>query len=302
MKPSRLGNAALTGAVDTSAITAAHASQREALHRLPVASLSRSPWQPRTTVVQDDEFKALVASIEAHGLLQPIVVREMPDRSYQLLAGERRLTACRTIGHETIPAYVLRGLTDHDARGIALTENAARTDLTALESARALVQLRDAMKAAGLKAGVREIGLVAGMGRNLAAVLQRIGDAITPAVLALVKQAHGADGVAFVTRQSKAQLEDASKGESPEEVARLLGQQITMAAVAVPRAPAVPDGDTETKRPPRAPAFVVRWDEERPLQVRTARPVAELTKRQAADLLDELAPMLKALRARARGN
>lgn len=61
MKPSRLGNAALTGAVDTSAITAAHATQREALHRLPVVSLSRSLWQPRRTVVQDEEFNSLIA-------------------------------------------------------------------------------------------------------------------------------------------------------------------------------------------------------------------------------------------------
>ena len=99
---------------------------------LAVAVVDPNPWQPRT-ILGDDDLAELAGSLKEHGLVQPIVVRAKGDR-YQLIAGQRRLAAARTLGWTNVPARVL----DVDVRQmaeIAIVENLQRRDLDALEKA-----------------------------------------------------------------------------------------------------------------------------------------------------------------------
>ena len=111
----------------------------EELRRLDVNLIVPNPHQPRQSF-QEDALLALAESIRARGLLQPILVRPLPDGRYELIAGERRWRAARIAELETIPALVRR----HDDAGsleIALIENMAREDLNPIEQARACAAL-----------------------------------------------------------------------------------------------------------------------------------------------------------------
>jgi ParB family chromosome partitioning protein len=107
---------------------------------IPLDQIERNPHQPRTSF-DEGGLVDLAASIEAHGVLQPILVTETVD-GYRLVAGERRLRAARMAGLERIPA-VIRQAGEQDQLELALVENLQRTDLNAMEAARAYLQLRD---------------------------------------------------------------------------------------------------------------------------------------------------------------
>ncbi len=102
---------------------------------IPVDRVSGSPYQPRTEF-NEEELQDLAASIQRVGLIEPVVVREVPgeDEAYQLVVGERRLRACRMLGHESVMA-VVRVADDRDVALMALTENMQRQDLHFIEEA-----------------------------------------------------------------------------------------------------------------------------------------------------------------------
>jgi ParB family chromosome partitioning protein len=110
--------------------------QRTVLTMVPLASVVPNPDQPRKHFAED-ALADLAASIQARGLLQPIVVRRMPD-GYRLLAGERRFRAAHLAGLDRVPALIRDG--DDDLE-IALIENLQREDLSPLEEAEALAVL-----------------------------------------------------------------------------------------------------------------------------------------------------------------
>ncbi len=95
-----------------------------------------NPDQPRRHF-DEEALRELAASIERHGLKQPILVQEIGDGDYRLIAGERRWRACGLIGRRTIFAIV----SDGDPDELALIENIQRVDLDALEMARAFARL-----------------------------------------------------------------------------------------------------------------------------------------------------------------
>ncbi|SMH38455.1 ParB/RepB/Spo0J family partition protein [Azospirillum agricola] len=95
-----------------------------------------NPDQPRRHF-DEEQLRELAASIERHGLKQPVLVQEMGDGDYRLVAGERRLRACTLAGRRTIFAIA----TDGDPDELALIENIQRVDLDALELARAFARL-----------------------------------------------------------------------------------------------------------------------------------------------------------------
>jgi ParB family transcriptional regulator, chromosome partitioning protein len=101
---------------------------------LPLALVDPNPFQPRRTF-DPLELAALVQSIQQHGLIQPIVTRRVGDR-YQLVAGERRLRAAQEAGLAEIPARVIEA-DDQQVFELAIVENLQRTDLNAIEKARA---------------------------------------------------------------------------------------------------------------------------------------------------------------------
>lgn len=111
---------------------------------LPVAQIVPNPHQPR--LKQDRESLAeLAASIAVHGVVQPIIVTEVPGSvppQYQLVAGERRWRAAQLAGLPTIPALV-KELSPRQVLELALVENLQREDLNALEEAEAYRMLAE---------------------------------------------------------------------------------------------------------------------------------------------------------------
>lgn len=108
---------------------------------IPIERIARNPHQPRNHF-DDAETAELAASIELHGVLQPIVVRATADGGYELIAGERRLRAARIAGLTHIPA-VVRESADGEQLELALVENLQRQDLNAIEEAAAYRELID---------------------------------------------------------------------------------------------------------------------------------------------------------------
>ena len=110
---------------------------------LDLASIIPNPRQPRS-VFEPEAFAELVHSIRELGVLQPIVVRPLPDengeRRYELIMGERRLRASKEVGLQKIPA-VIRETADENMLRDALLENLHRSDLNPLEEASAYQQL-----------------------------------------------------------------------------------------------------------------------------------------------------------------
>jgi ParB family chromosome partitioning protein len=97
-----------------------------------------SPYQPRTRF-REDTLNELAQSIQASGIIQPLVVRPVGSR-FQLLAGERRWRAAQRAGLERVPV-VVREVADEAALEITLVENIQREDLNAIEEARAFERL-----------------------------------------------------------------------------------------------------------------------------------------------------------------
>jgi ParB family chromosome partitioning protein len=106
--------------------------------RLPVADIVSNPGQPRRQF-DADAMAELVASVKAHGILQPILVRPAGGR-HQIIAGERRWRAAQAAGLHEMPV-VIRSLDDREVAEIALIENVQRADLNAIEEARGYQRL-----------------------------------------------------------------------------------------------------------------------------------------------------------------
>ncbi len=108
---------------------------------LAVALIDANPEQPRTHF-DEAALEELSASLERHGVLQPVLVRAMPDGRYRLVAGERRLRAARMAGLEMIPA-VVRDVDEQTGLELALVENLQREDLDPIDEARAFEALME---------------------------------------------------------------------------------------------------------------------------------------------------------------
>ncbi|HEY5520930.1 MAG TPA: ParB/RepB/Spo0J family partition protein [Candidatus Limnocylindrales bacterium] len=107
---------------------------------LPISAISSNPYQPRQAFEQV-QLAELAASIAEHGVLQPVLVTEVPG-GYRLIAGERRLRAAEMAGLDRIPALI-RSADETAQLAWALIENLQRSDLNALEEAAAFRQLID---------------------------------------------------------------------------------------------------------------------------------------------------------------
>ena len=111
------------------------------LRELPLSEIVANTFQPRDHF-DEEALVSLSASIRAVGVLQPILVREIDEHSYELIAGERRWRAAKRAGLQTIPAIV-RPAEDGDSLEQALVENLHREDLSALEEATAYQRLME---------------------------------------------------------------------------------------------------------------------------------------------------------------
>jgi len=110
------------------------------VQQIPVADIQANRYQPRQEF-DESALEELKESIVQHGVLQPILVRQLPaGKGYELIAGERRFRASKLAGFDTVPALV-RPLSDAASTEIALIENLQREDLNAIEEARAYQNL-----------------------------------------------------------------------------------------------------------------------------------------------------------------
>ena len=99
---------------------------------------------PPRKIFDEDALAELADSIAKHGVIQPLLVRPMPDGSYQLVAGERRWRASRMAGLTEVPV-VIKELSDDEAMALALIENLQREDLNAIEEAQGIKALMDTL-------------------------------------------------------------------------------------------------------------------------------------------------------------
>jgi ParB family chromosome partitioning protein len=140
--------------------TPADAAAGELLE-LPVTLIKPNPNQPRTHF-DPDALTALAASIEASGVVQPLLVRPLADGSYELVAGERRWRAAQQAGLEKVPA-VVRDQAEPERLQAALIENMVREDLNPVEEAKACSALVEDL-------GLTKEELARRVGRNRATI------------------------------------------------------------------------------------------------------------------------------------
>jgi len=151
------------------AILPATADAEAELHEIPVELIKPSPRQPRTRF-DSGALEELTTSIEASGVVQPLLLRPLADGSYELVAGERRWRAAKQAGLERVPALV-RDSAETEALQTALVENMVREDLNPIDEARACAALVE-----DLKLSKEEVGRRVGRSRSAISNLIRLLD------------------------------------------------------------------------------------------------------------------------------
>jgi ParB family chromosome partitioning protein len=125
-----------TGATDFNPILSGQGARD-----VPVALIDPNPEQPRTTF-EEGSLRSLADSIQTYGVLQPLVVEANGPR-FRLVAGERRLRAAQLAGLGRVPTVVRPVGPDREKLEVALVENLQRSDISALDEARAFARLCD---------------------------------------------------------------------------------------------------------------------------------------------------------------
>ncbi|MDF1850680.1 MAG: ParB/RepB/Spo0J family partition protein [Verrucomicrobiales bacterium] len=140
------------------------AATGERVLRVSLEKVVPSPLQPRKRF-HEDNLDELVDSIREHGVIQPLIVREVAG-SYELIAGERRWRASTKLGLEEVP-IILREASDRDVLEMALIENLQREDLDPLEEAEAYARLASDF-------GLKQDEIAQRVGKNRATVSNSI--------------------------------------------------------------------------------------------------------------------------------
>lgn len=111
------------------------------VNEVEIDKIKPNPNQPRKNF-DIDALNELASSIKTHGIVQPIVVNDLGDGSYMIIAGERRWRAANICGLKTVPA-VVRNYTEKQVKEISIIENLQREDLNPIEAAKAIKELMD---------------------------------------------------------------------------------------------------------------------------------------------------------------
>jgi ParB family transcriptional regulator, chromosome partitioning protein len=160
-----VGNPALdTGTANTAV---AHNEDDTSHRELPVDLIQRGKYQPRRDI-DPESLRELADSIIAQGIIQPISVRPIGDKRYEIIAGERRWRAAQLAGLEVIPA-VIREVSDQAAIAMALIENIQREDLNPIEEAASLQRLQHEFELTQ-----QEVATAVGKSRSTVANLLRL--------------------------------------------------------------------------------------------------------------------------------
>ncbi|WP_099221723.1 nucleoid occlusion protein [Listeria costaricensis] len=117
---------------------------KQQVEELPLDQILPNQFQPRS-IFNQEKIEELAETIKVHGVIQPIVVREIEPTGYEIIAGERRYRAAVHLQMEKIPA-IIQNFDDDETAAIALIENLQREQLTPIEEAKAyqsLLSMRD---------------------------------------------------------------------------------------------------------------------------------------------------------------
>jgi len=156
------------------------------LRELPTELIKPNPNQPRTRI-EPESLAGLASSIEASGIVQPLLVRPLADGSYELIAGERRWRAAQVAGLAKVPA-VVRDQELAERMQVALIENMVREDLNPVDEARACAALVD-----DLGLSKEELGRRVGRSRPAVSNLIRLLD-LPDEALALLESGELSEG------------------------------------------------------------------------------------------------------------
>ena len=162
----------------------ASAVENVPITRLPVEKIQHNPYQPRKQF-DEDELKSLTTSVRNHGILQPLVVRQVGD-GFQLIAGERRLRAARDAGLPEVPVHLV-AFDDQQVFEAALVENIQRSDLNAIEKAQGFKDYLDKFGLSNEQLGAK-LGLDRSTISNLLGLLnlpQEVQDAVRTGQISL---------------------------------------------------------------------------------------------------------------------
>jgi ParB family transcriptional regulator, chromosome partitioning protein len=143
----------------------AEKNDNEEVLQIPVQHIIPNRFQPRTVFI-DERIEELSQTIEAHGIIQPIVVRGIGENQYELIAGERRWRAVQKLGWEKIPAIV-KEMDDSQTASVALIENLQREELTAIEEAMAYAKLLELH-------GLTQEGLAQKLGKGQSTIANKL--------------------------------------------------------------------------------------------------------------------------------
>lgn len=122
---------------DDSEITSENHSEK--IVQVKIDSIKPNKYQPRS-IFSEEKIEELARTIHTHGVIQPIVVRQIGEGQFEIIAGERRYRAIKTLGWSEVPA-IIRNLDDRETASVALIENLQREELTAIEEAFAYEKL-----------------------------------------------------------------------------------------------------------------------------------------------------------------
>jgi len=211
--------------------------------RLAVEKIAENPYQPRKQF-DAEELAALAASVKAHGVLQPLVVRQTGD-TYQLIAGERRLRAAKDAGLADVPVHVV-AFDDQQVFEAALVENIQRADLNPIEKAQAFKAYIDRYHITQDQLGAR-LGLDRSTISNLVGLLNmhtEIQDAVRNGQLTM-GHAKVLKGVLDIEQQVSFAREAILKNYSVQALDMLIKQQRIAAAsvVLVPKPERTPTAE-----------------------------------------------------------
>lgn len=121
--------------------TSGRTGEEGSISEIPVNHIEPNPFQPRTDF-DEQELGELSTSIKTHGIIQPLTVRKLSERKYQIISGERRWRASQLAGLKKVPAYV-READDQGMLEMALLENIQRANLNPMEEAISYQRLID---------------------------------------------------------------------------------------------------------------------------------------------------------------
>ncbi len=232
------------------------ANHGQAVRDIPVERVRPNPQQPRKTF-RTETLDELKTSIEEHGVLVPILVRER-DGWFELIAGERRWRACAALQQSTIPAIV-RASDDRASLEMAIIENLQRENLNALEESAGIAQLIEAH-------GFTQEQIARRLGKSRPAIANALRLLTLPqAITAMIVDGRLSAGhaKALLAAPQAARLELAARAASQglsvralERVAAALSAEPAVKPARAERAVSAEDGEFETNLRERVGAAV----------------------------------------------